>query len=92
MERKFLCSADTLKTLEEIGGKCFICLPHIHAWVNLELRHLADAVIRVSSQMVTEGLLQHLMTLIAAIGFVTVVTLAICLLLIMKLNYLCQPR
>lgn len=49
VERKFLCSADTLKTLEEIGGKCFICLLHIHAWVNLELRHLTDAVIRVSS-------------------------------------------
>lgn len=42
-------------------------------------------------QMVTEGLLQHLMTLIAVVYSVTVVTLAICLVLIMKFNYLYQP-
>lgn len=90
VERKFLCNADTLKTLEEIGGTCLICLPHIYAWVNLEVRHLTDAVIRSNFQMVTEGI--HLMTLIAVICTVTVVTLTICLLLIMKFNYLYQPR
>lgn len=52
VERKFLFSADTLKTLEEIGGTCLICL---HTWVNLEVRHLTDAVIHVNSQVVTEG-------------------------------------
>lgn len=29
VERKFLFSADTLIKLEEIGGMCLICLPHI---------------------------------------------------------------
>lgn len=50
VERKFLCNADTLKALEEIGGTRSICLPHIHTWVNLGLRHLTGAVIHVSSQ------------------------------------------
>lgn len=30
VERKFLCNADTLKKLEEIGGMCLICPPHIY--------------------------------------------------------------
>lgn len=64
VERKFLCNADTLKTLEEISGTCSFCLPHIYAWVNLELKHLADAVIHTDLQMVTEMLFKHLMTLI----------------------------
>lgn len=83
VERKFVCNADTVKTLEEIGGMCLICLPHTYTGVNLELRPLTDAVIQVNLQMVTEGLLQHLMALIAVVCTATVVTLAICLLLIM---------
>lgn len=92
VERKFLCSADTLKMLEDIGGTPSFCLPHIYAWVNLELKHLADAVIHSDLQPVTETLFKHLMTLIDVVCTVIVVTLAICLLLIIKLNYLYQPH
>ncbi len=81
VERKFLCTADTLKTLDELGGTCVTGFPHIHIWVNLELRHLTDAMILISLQMITEALLQHLMTVIAVVCTITV--LAICLLLIL---------
>lgn len=38
VERKFVCNADTLKRLEEIGGMDLICLSHSHEWVHLQLR------------------------------------------------------
>lgn len=46
VERKFVCSADTLKTLEEIGGTCLICTARTYTWVNLELRRWTDVVIQ----------------------------------------------
>lgn len=91
VERKFLCTAETLKILDEIGGMCVICLLHIHAWVNLDLRYLTDAVILVHLEMVSEALFQHFMTLIAVVCTVTLLALAICLMLIMKFYYLYQP-
>lgn len=36
VERKFVCNADTPKTLEEIGGMCLIYLAHYHTWIHFE--------------------------------------------------------
>lgn len=36
VERKFLCSDDILKTIQEFGGMCPLYLPHYLTWMHLD--------------------------------------------------------